>query len=80
MPGRIITSSIPCVERLYFFDAQTGEDRWQPDKDKTAYVPLYIPYWGQVSPVIDAEGNAWFPASGGGGDGGLGSRSTSLET
>jgi outer membrane protein assembly factor BamB len=61
----------PLRRTLYFFDAQTGEDRWQPKKDKTAYVPLYIPYWGQISPVIDAAGGAWFPASGGGGDGGL---------
>jgi outer membrane protein assembly factor BamB len=61
----------PLRRTLYIFDAATGEDRWNPEVDKTAYVPLYIPYWGQITPVIDRDGNAWFAASGGGGDGGL---------
>jgi outer membrane protein assembly factor BamB len=61
----------PLRRTLYFFNAFTGEDLWQPGIDKTAFVPLYIPYWGQVTPTIDEEGHAWFPASGGGGDGGL---------
>jgi outer membrane protein assembly factor BamB len=77
-PGEVVLSSwadyylkYPLRRTLYFFDAATGEDRWQPQKNKTAFAPLYIPYWGQITPVIDTEGNAWFPASGGGGDGGL---------
>jgi hypothetical protein len=61
----------PLRRTLYFFNAFTGEDRWQPEKNKIAFTPLYIPYWGQVTPTIDEEGYAWFPASGGGGDGGL---------
>jgi outer membrane protein assembly factor BamB len=58
----------PQRRTMYIYDAQTGKDRWQPETNKTAYVPLYIPYWGMITPVIDANGNAWFPAAGGGGD------------
>jgi outer membrane protein assembly factor BamB len=61
----------PLRRTLYIYDAETGEDRWKPEVDKTAFVPLYIPYWGHITPVIDLNGHAWFPASGGGGDGGL---------
>jgi outer membrane protein assembly factor BamB len=77
-PGEVVLEAwaeyylqYPLRRSMYIYNAQTGEDRWQPDRNKTAFVPLYIPYWGQVTPVIDSDGFAWFPASGGGGDGGL---------
>ena len=53
---------------LYFFDARTGADLWQPDIDKTRFAPLYIPYWGLYMPVVDDQGLAYLPASGSGGD------------
>ncbi len=58
----------PLRRTLYFFDAQTGKDLWQPQEDPTAFTPLYIPYWGEIMPVVDTAGNAYFPATGGGGD------------
>lgn len=58
----------PNRRTLYYFDAFTGDDLWHPEIDKTKYTPLYIPYWGEYSPVLDGQGNAWLPASGSGGD------------
>lgn len=58
----------PRRRTLYFFDARTGADLWQPDADKTRFMPLYIPYWGSYMPVVDDQGFAWLPASGSGGD------------
>jgi outer membrane protein assembly factor BamB len=49
---------------LYYFDAVTGNDLWQG----TTYSPLYIPYWGEYSPIVDDKGYAWFAATGSGGD------------
>ncbi len=53
---------------LYYFDAASGQDLWQPSVDKARYTPMYIPYWGAYSPMVDAQGYAWFAASGSGGD------------
>ena len=61
----------PKRRTLYFFDAETGADLWQPEQDKTRHSPLYIPYWGLITPVVDDQGYAWLPATGGGGDGAL---------
>ncbi|KUK56576.1 MAG: hypothetical protein XD80_1846, partial [Synergistales bacterium 53_16] len=58
----------PRRRTLYFFNAQTGEDLWDPQNEPAAFTHLYIPYWGEIMPVIDSEGNAYFPATGGGGD------------
>lgn len=58
----------PRRRTLYFFDALTGKDLWQPEVDLTRYAPLYIPYWGLISPVVNPDGLAYFPASGSGGD------------
>lgn len=55
----------PRRRSLYYFDADTGEDLWQG----TDYTPLYIPYWGEYSPIVDDKGYAWFAASGGAGSG-----------
>jgi outer membrane protein assembly factor BamB len=52
---------------LYMFDATNGQDMWQPTSNKTRFMPLYIPYWGQYPAVVDNQ-NAWIPSSGGGGD------------
>lgn len=57
---------------LYFLHAETGADLWEPSVDDMLYTPLYIPYWGEYMPVVDAGGTAWFPASGSGGDHALG--------
>jgi outer membrane protein assembly factor BamB len=53
---------------LYFFNARSGEDLWQPDVTPNKFSPLYIPYWGLISPVVNNNGLAYFPASGSGGD------------
>lgn len=51
---------------LFYLDASTGEDKWDPIHKK--YVPFPLPYWGLIIPLVDDSGFAWFPASGGGGD------------
>jgi len=61
-------TQFPNRRSLYFFNAQTGDDLWNPQNDPTLFTPLYIPYWGEIMPVIDSKGNAYFPATGGGGD------------
>lgn len=52
----------------WWLDAASGGDLWDYDTDKTRYTPLYLPYWGLHTPVIDAAGRAWLPATGSGGD------------
>lgn len=57
---------------LYFFDAATGTDLWNPLVDKRKYTPLYIPYWGEYSPLYDGANNKiYFPATTGYGAGGV---------
>lgn len=56
----------PKYRYLYFFDASTGQDLWNPTNLR--YVPLPLPYWGLILPIIDNYGDAIYPASGGGGD------------
>jgi uncharacterized repeat protein (TIGR01451 family) len=51
---------------LFYLDANTGEDKWDPINKK--FVPFPLPYWGLIIPLVDSGGFAWFPASGGGGD------------
>ena len=59
----------PNRRTLYYFDAFTGKDLWQPEENLEKYAPLYIPYWGLISPVVNTnESLAYFPASGSGGD------------
>jgi len=55
----------PERRHLYYLDAATGEDMW--DGDSTSYVPVVVPYWGMLNPVIDPQGNAWIPINSGGG-------------
>lgn len=52
----------------WWLDAATGGDLWDYAVDKTRYTPLYLPYWGLHTPVLDAAGRAWLPATGSGGD------------
>jgi outer membrane protein assembly factor BamB len=56
----------PERQYLFYLDANTGQDKWDPINKK--YVPFPLPYWGLIIPLVDADGFAWFPASGGGGD------------
>ncbi|MGI5916058.1 MAG: PQQ-binding-like beta-propeller repeat protein [Anaerolineae bacterium] len=53
----------PARRHLYFLDALTGADRWDGESDR--YQPLPLPYWGLIIPVLDGDGNAWFPSPGG---------------
>lgn len=48
---------------LFYLNSATGKDLWDPAQNR--YTPLPIPYWGLIVPIVDPEGNAWLPASGG---------------
>ena len=50
---------------LYYLDADTGADLWDPDATPPRYVPLPIPYWGLIHPILAPDGSAWFPAPAG---------------
>ncbi len=52
-------SRYPKRRPLYYLNATTGEDMW--DGSSTNYVPMVIPYWGMLNPVIDPQGYAWIP-------------------
>ncbi len=49
----------------FFLDAASGAELWNPASQR--YVPLPLPYWGLLEPVIDGSGNAWFPVPSGAG-------------
>ena len=53
----------PLLRTLYYLDANTGADLWDPDTRR--YVPLPIPYWALLHPILAADGSAWFPAPAG---------------
>ena len=59
-------TTFPERRPLFYLDSATGADRWNPAQNR--YTPLPIPYWGLIVPLVDPGGNAWLPASGGGGD------------
>lgn len=74
-PGEVVLKAwaeyyqkYPQRRTLYYLDAKSGKDLWNPSQNLTAYVPMYIPYWGEYMPVVDQNGFAWLPASGSGGD------------
>lgn len=48
---------------VFFLDAQTGADLWNPWTGR--FVPLPIPYWGLLMPVLGPDGDAWFPVPSG---------------
>ena|GEM_PF-1594787 len=50
----------PAFRTLYYLDAVTGADLWNPTNRR--YVPFPIPYWGLLQPVLHPDGSAWFPA------------------
>jgi uncharacterized repeat protein (TIGR01451 family) len=54
----------PERRHLYYLSATSGEDMW--DGTSTRYVPVVIPYWGMISPVIDPQGYAWITVHSGG--------------
>jgi outer membrane protein assembly factor BamB len=53
----------PKYRPLYYLNAESGADLWNPAS--RSYVPLPIPYWGLLQPVIGPDGSAWFPAPSG---------------
>ncbi len=57
-------SQYPERRHLYYLDAATGADMW--DGAGTHYVPVVVPYWGMLEPVIDPQGYAWMPINSGG--------------
>ncbi|HEX9373309.1 MAG TPA: PQQ-binding-like beta-propeller repeat protein, partial [Roseiflexaceae bacterium] len=57
----------------FFLDAASGAERWNSATRR--YVPLALPYWGLMEPVLDGSGNAWFPTPGGAQGNGFGAYS-----
>lgn len=55
--------TFPKRRTLYYLDANSGADLWNPGS--TSYVPLPIPYWGLIAPVIGPDGYAYLPAPAG---------------
>ena len=53
----------PTHRFLYYLDADDGHDLWNPGGLR--YVPLPIPYWGLLHPILAPDGSAWFPAPAG---------------
>lgn len=56
----------PKYRTLYYLDATTGADKWNATTRR--YVPLPIPYWGLLAPVLGPDGAAYFPAPSGAND------------
>ncbi len=53
----------PRRRTLYYLDTATGADLWNPAGQR--YVPMPIPYWGLLEPILAPDGSAWFPAPAG---------------
>lgn len=53
----------PKYRYLYYLDAEDGHDLWNPSTRR--YVPMPIPYWGLLHPILGPDGAAWFPAPAG---------------
>ncbi len=53
----------PTYRYLYYLDAGDGDDLWNPGTRR--YVPMPIPYWGLIHPILGPDGDAWFPAPAG---------------
>ena len=55
----------PVLRTLYYLDAATGADLWNPTANPPRYVPLPIPYWTLLHPILASDGSAVFPAPAG---------------
>jgi uncharacterized repeat protein (TIGR01451 family) len=55
--------SYPARRFMYYLDVDTGADLWDPAARR--YVPMPIPYWGLLHPILSPDGSAWFPAPAG---------------
>jgi uncharacterized repeat protein (TIGR01451 family) len=53
----------PTYRFLYYLDTANGDDLWNPATLR--YVPMPIPYWGLLHPILAPDGTAWFPAPAG---------------
>jgi len=53
----------PTHRSIYYLDAATGADLWNPATLR--YVPMPVPYWGLLHPILAPDGSAWFPAPAG---------------
>ncbi|MCP4536091.1 MAG: PQQ-binding-like beta-propeller repeat protein [Chloroflexi bacterium] len=53
----------PTRRYLYYLDTTDGHDLWNPTA--RLYVPLPIPYWGVLHPILHPDGSVWFPAPAG---------------
>ncbi|MFZ6028793.1 MAG: PQQ-binding-like beta-propeller repeat protein [Chloroflexota bacterium] len=48
---------------LFYLNASNGNDLWNPAQQR--YVPMPLPYWGLIHPILGSDGYAWFPAPSG---------------
>lgn len=53
----------PTYRTLYYLNAASGADLWNPSG--RLFVPMPIPYWGLLEPILAADGTAWFPSPAG---------------
>lgn len=56
----------PKYRTLYYLNAANGADLWNPAA--LLFVPMPIPYWGLLEPILAPDGTAWFPAPAGSAD------------
>jgi uncharacterized repeat protein (TIGR01451 family) len=55
--------AFPTRRSLYYLATGDGHDLW--DASNRRYVPMPIPYWGLLHPILASDGSAWFPAPAG---------------
>jgi uncharacterized repeat protein (TIGR01451 family) len=55
--------SHPLFRYLFYLNGTTGADLW--NRTSKTFVPLPIPYWGVIHPIIGPDGYAYFPAPSG---------------
>lgn len=53
----------PTYRTLYYLRSSDGADLW--DYNNQHYVPMPIPYWGLLHPVLHPDGSAWFASPSG---------------
>lgn len=68
----------PVRRASFFLNTANGNELWDAATER--FVPLPLPYWGMLAPVLDNSGNAWMPVSGGGQGANIGAESLNHDT
>jgi hypothetical protein len=53
----------PSYRTLFYLDSNSGADKW--DSTNRRFVPMPLPYWGLINPILGPDGEAWFPSPAG---------------